>query len=379
MTSPSSEFRRKDRAPLTLLFAIPSLRAGGKERRLVELLGFLRAHSNCELYLVLTEDDIHYDYVSELGIPVTILKRFLLRKDPSMFWRFWREAKRIRPNLIHTWDGMTTFYAIPAARLLGVPLLNSEIANATERENTSSFDNFAWRVNRRFSTRILANSHAGLRAYGVSPEEGVVIHNGVRLERFQRVEETSEVKARFGIHAPQVIVMVASFTEKKDQGKFIEVARRVEATRPSVAFVAVGDGPTRDRFMRDVAERGPGNVIFTGEIKSVEALVSASDIGVLLTHGEGLPNSVIEYMALKKPVIATDAGGTNELVMHGKTGFLVDRRNDVEEIAARVVQLLDNAGLRQEMGQQGFDRIRDEFTIEKMGRSFLELYDSVSR
>ena len=362
-----------------LLFFIPSLPAGGKERRFVELLYFLRENSSYELHLVLMEDEIHYDYLSELGVPATFLKRALLRKDPSVFWRFWREARRVRPSLIHAWDKMTVFYAVPAARQLGVPLLNSEIADAAERGNKSSFDNFVWKINRRFSTRILANSNAGLRAYGVSPEEGVVIHNGVRLERFQRVEEQSEVKARYGIHAPRVVVMVASFTEKKDQAKFIEVARRLEATRPDVAFVAVGDGPTRDRLMSEVAERGPGNVIFTGQIKAVEALVSASDIGVLLTHGEGLPNSVIEYMALKKPVIATDAGGTNELVMHDKTGFLVGRHNDVEEIAARVVQLLDNARLRQEMGQYGFQRIRDEFMIEKMGRNFLELYDSVIR
>ena len=90
-------------------------------------------------------------------------------------------------------------------------------------------------------------------------------------------------------------------TGMKDHDNFVEVARRVGATRTDVAFVAVGDGPKRAKLMAEGAERGPGNGFFTAQIKLVEALVAASDIGILCTYGEGVPNSVMEYMAKKNP------------------------------------------------------------------------------
>lgn len=367
----------------SLLFFSPSLRSGGMERRIVELLFFLKENSDYEPHLVLTEDEIHYAYVEQLGVPITILKRFGLRKDPTLFWRFWCEVKRLRPSLIHSWDRMTTFYAIPAARLLNVPLVNSQITDARPRNALLSFDNVLWGINRRFSSRLVANSFAGLRAYGVKSGDGLVIHNGVRLDRFLLTESRSKIKARYGIKTPYVIMMVASFTSKKDHAKFISLARKIAAIRRDVAFVAIGDGPTREVIMRDVGERGPENVIFTGQIKDIEALVSVCDIGVLLTdsrvHGEGIPNAVLEYMALRKPVIATDAGGTNELVIDGKTGYLLDAANDIDEIVSRTLQLLSSTSLRQELGELGFQRVCAEFSVGRMGSDFLKLYDELVR
>lgn len=361
-----------------LLFFSPSLRSGGMERRLVELLSYLKVNSDYELHLVLTEEEIHYKYVEQLGIPITVLKRSRLRKDPGVFYRFWREVSRLRPSLIHSWDRMTTFYAIPAARLLKVPLVNSQITDARERNASWSFDNFVWKINRRFASQIIANSYAGLRAYGVSTENGLVIHNGVRLDRFRMSEAKDEVKRKYGIEAPYVFAMVASFSEKKDQARFIELARRVESTRSDVAFVAIGDGPTRKKLMHEVSDRGPGNFYFTGQIKEVEALVAASDVGVLLTQSEGISNAILEYMALKKPVIATDAGGTNELVVHGETGFLVEPGNNIDEVFSRTMELLASAELRREMGERASARICAAFSVERMGSDFLRLYDDLS-
>ena len=70
-------------------------------------------------------------------------------------------------------------------------------------------------------------------------------------------------------------------------------------------------------------------------------MVNVFDIGVLATHGEGISNSIMEYMALGKPVVASEGGGTCELVQDGITGFLVPRR-DPQALAARISQLLDD-------------------------------------
>jgi glycosyltransferase involved in cell wall biosynthesis len=93
-------------------------------------------------------------------------------------------------------------------------------------------------------------------------------------------------------------------------------------------------------------------------------------------HNEGIPNAVMEYMALSKPVIATDSGGTSELVLETVSGFLVDR--DIDLIAENIIQLLDNPSLRKQMGINGRVIIENKFTISKMGAEFVKQYKELS-
>jgi len=108
----------------------------------------------------------------------------------------------------------------------------------------------------------------------------------------------------------------------------------------------------------------------------VESVVNLFDIGVLSTYTEGISNSVMEYMVLGKPVIVTDGGGTKELVMDGKTGFLVPQK-DPDALFEKLKHLLADPDLRIEMGQKGKDRIYEYFTIDRMEKEYLNLYDSV--
>jgi glycosyltransferase involved in cell wall biosynthesis len=97
------------------------------------------------------------------------------------------------------------------------------------------------------------------------------------------------------------------------------------------------------------------------------------DIGVLATFTEGISNSILEYMALGKPVVATSGGGTNEIVIDLETGFLVDQSNP-KEMADKLSILLDDSILRTKMGQKGKDRIHDTFSIEKMTGQYISEY-----
>lgn len=98
------------------------------------------------------------------------------------------------------------------------------------------------------------------------------------------------------------------------------------------------------------------------------------DNGVLATYSEGISNSIMEYMALRKPVVATNGGGINELVLHGKTGFLVDS-NDAHELSKRIEQLLADEELANRMGSAGCERIKRKFSLEKMTNLYVELYE----
>ena len=115
------------------------------------------------------------------------------------------------------------------------------------------------------------------------------------------------------------------------------------------------------------------NFSFLGARKDVEHVVSGFDIGVLCTFVEGLSNSVMEYMALAKPVIATDGGGTRELVVDRKTGLLV-RASDAAAVAAAVEDLMDHPEIAARMGQAGYERLRREFTLDRMVDDTIAVY-----
>jgi glycosyltransferase involved in cell wall biosynthesis len=97
------------------------------------------------------------------------------------------------------------------------------------------------------------------------------------------------------------------------------------------------------------------------------------DICVLSTFTEGVSNSILEYMALEKPVVATIGGGTSEIVIDNETGFLINPSNP-KELADKLGILLENKSLRTRMGSAGKKRVIDEFSVEKMVNKYIDLY-----
>ena len=109
----------------------------------------------------------------------------------------------------------------------------------------------------------------------------------------------------------------------------------------------------------------------------VESLINAADIGVLFSnkkvHGEGISNALIEYMALGKPVIANDAGGTKEIIENEINGYLLNDESE-EEIANLINNLLNDPRKMEIMGKNSKERIYKDFTLERMGTAFEKIY-----
>ena len=137
-------------------------------------------------------------------------------------------------------------------------------------------------------------------------------------------------------------------------------------------FLAVGDGETLDACR--AAAEDLGSMRFLGKRKDVEDLVAAFDVGVLCSFVEGLSNSIMEYMALGKPVVATDGGGTRELVVDGDTGFLVPQA-DAPALAAAIEHLVDWPGVAHRMGTAGRIRLRQHFSVARMIDETIALYE----
>jgi glycosyltransferase involved in cell wall biosynthesis len=144
---------------------------------------------------------------------------------------------------------------------------------------------------------------------------------------------------------------------------------------PDALFVLAGDGPERARLEECARQLGvAARVRFLGQRQDIPQLLASCDLFVLPSLYEGLPLSVLEAMAAGKPVIATAIRGTDEAVIHGKTGLLVAPGNPVD-LAAAIRKLLSDRALAAQLAQAGKARVAQEFSAEAMVQGASRVYE----
>ena len=159
----------------------------------------------------------------------------------------------------------------------------------------------------------------------------------------------------------------------------IPAATIVRDKHPEASFRFIGVGPEEQKLKEQAKQMGAQECIdFLGYRADIPAQLAEMDIYVQPSLFEGLPNSVLEAMAMGLPVVATHVGGTPELVQEGITGFLVPPK-EPEAIAEKLMILLENQELRREMGRAGRKHIERYFTVEKMVEKTDRLFECVIR
>lgn len=360
---------------MRILFFTDSLCAGGKERRLTELLKALRSMPDMESELVLMNRNIHYKEVLELGINVTYIIR-KVKKDPVALFKFYKYCKDHKPNIVHCWDSMTAIYSVPVCKLLNIKFINGMVVNSLAQHKTFNNLWFRARITFPFSDVIIGNSQSGLVSYKSPEERSIVIYNGFDFNRINNLIPADVLKAQYQIDTKFIVGMVASFSDFKDYKTYYKAARLLFDRRKDVTFLAIGYNTDSDESMNLVGSQYLRHFRLMGTRSGIESYINLMDICVLSTYTEGLSNSILEYMALGKPVIATSGGGTNEIVKDNETGFLVNQ-SDPEELAGKMEILLNDDDLRTKMGLAGKKKVLTGFSIEQMISKYCDLYRSL--
>lgn len=362
---------------MKILFFIDSFPAGGKERRLLELMKGLKATPGVEFGLVIMSNDIHYKEIFDLGIPVHQVIR-KTKKDLSVFSKFMKLCREFKPDIAHCWDSMTAVYLVPVCRMLGIRLVNGMIVDSPATQN---YRNKVWlraKLTFPFSSKVIGNSKAGLKAYGAPAKRSVCIYNGFNFKRAENILDGGAMKRKLNIGAEYVVGMVASFSIFKDYPTYFKAAEQLLVKYPGITFLAIGDDTDSEEAKQMVSSHMRPNFRFLGRSSGIESLVNIMDICVLATFTEGISNAILEYMAMGKPVIATDGGGTCEIVEDGQTGFLV-RKSDPGQLAEKMELLIKDPALRARMGEAGKKRVKEIFSIESMMNGFVGEYQKLAR
>lgn len=351
---------------MKILFFIESLHSGGKERRLVELIkGLKKFYPHIKMELVLTKEDIHYAEIFETGIKIQYTIRKFLKKDPLIFFKFYKIAKLFKPDIIHVWGNMVAIYAIPTKVFLKIPMVNNEITEVPLKIYKGVLSR---KLSFRFSDRIISNSKAGLSVFNAPKIKSNYIHNGFDFNRIQNLEPVVLVKTRYNLNSKIVIGMFANFSKMKDYFSYIDAAIQLSILYENIIFIAVGSGDSKDyeeMVPLDLKDR----ILFLGQQNNVESIMNCCDIGVLASFTEGISNSVLELMALGKPVVVSGGGGSTELVVNGMSGFLIPSNNSVL-LAQKISLLLNDDKARIIMGINAKQRVAKKFSINLMVRKF---------
>jgi glycosyltransferase involved in cell wall biosynthesis len=365
---------------MRILHLTESLGRGGKERQIVELLRGLFPHHDIESFVVVTdEEDDRYEIDREHAQVIQLFRRGT--KDLRIFKGLYDLISNLKIDIVHSWSPMCSIYAAPVAKLCGTAFVNGFVRDAPPHMTLWNKQYFRGRLTIPFSDIVVANSRACLAAYDIPERKGVCIHNGFNPERIVNLTDKAELRSRLGIATPHIVGMIANFTPKKDYAIFVEMACRICQVRDDVTFVAVGAGEMLSQVRDRVPPELSPHIKFLGRQEDVESITNLFTVGVLVTntrlHGEGISNAITECMALGKPVVATNDGGTPELVLEGRTGFLVPS-HDAEALTDRVLKLLNDRRLANEFGREGRRRIETAFSLDTMTNAYLRLYREVA-
>ena len=211
---------------------------------------------------------------------------------------------------------------------------------------------------------------------GVSNTKVTTIYNGVHLAEAAEFEAIT-ARQELGLSKNDIVIMhVANLYPVKNHTSLLDAVAGLCEQHTNLTLVLVGEGELRSELQDQAQRLGiRDQVQFLGKREDARRLLSAADICVLPSNSEGMSNSILEYMAAAKPVIASRVGGNPELVSEGKTGFLVDN-NGTAELNEALRKLINDPGLRNTMGKEGLKRIHERFTMAAMVASYDNLLSS---
>ena len=370
---------------INVLHLISSFNQGGSEKQAIQLAGALSKANGFNVFLASLRDEGSLrPWANELGFvdpPVFRVRSFYSSSFVREVARFRRFLKSENIDIVHCHDFYTNVFGIVAQRTSGARVT---IASKRETSGTRSpAQSFVEKQLFKFATTIVANSQAVsefLIKRGVPGRSIEVIYNGVEIDRFEReFTDREEIISTLGLpNSPNVrfVTLLANLHLKvKNQSMLLRAADRILASHPDTHFIIAGEGRLKDDLERHAAElQIRDHVHFIGHCSNVPDLLRISFAGVLTSTAEGFSNAILEYMAAALPVVATNVGGAREVIADGESGFVVPV-NDPDALADRVIWLLDNVSIAEEMGMRGREIVHKQFSPDAQVKKTAEVYN----
>lgn len=348
---------------------------GGQNQVLTTLMG-LRALGHRTMLVAHSEGELRQRAAEGLDLLALAPKTEM---DLTAAWRLSRILKQLKPDVIHAHDphgvAMAALALSMSTQIAKPPLVAARRVDFHLRGNALS----RWKY-RQVDCFICASEaiRQMLIGDGVPASRAVTVHEGIDIERVERVEP-AKLHGEFWLpHEAPIVGNVAALVPHKGQRHLIDAARLVLPQVPDARFVIAGEGELRPALERQIKDLHlEKHVLLAGFRPDVLSLHKAFDVFVMSSVTEGLGTSLLDAMAAGKPIVATRTGGIPEVVADGETGILVPPR-DHDAMAEAIVRLLKDQTLRRRMGDAGRARARSLFSAERMVQDTVNVYQRMA-
>jgi glycosyltransferase involved in cell wall biosynthesis len=211
---------------------------------------------------------------------------------------------------------------------------------------------------------------------GVHGDKIHLVQNGIDLRPFDN--PTPSLRKNFSSDHPPIVGLVGRLANEKGVDIFIRAAARVLVNLPATKFVVVGEGPDREKLESLIDElKIRDSVSMLGRRDDMPAVYASLEIMVSASRQEGLPIAILEGMASRLPIIATNVGAVSTVVLDGSTGVLLPAE-DIEALASEIVKLLKDPPLRKSRGAAARKLVEANFSAERMTADYLHVYEEAA-
>lgn len=378
-------------ARIRVVLFITELALGGTPRRLQALAERLdRARFEPHVLSILPGGAVA-DALRSASVPVETLG-VRNKLDLLAAWRLRAYLRRVRPQILHAFN----FHANLLAKVVGRLFARVPVIVVSEASVESAKP--GWRIALDGLTTTVASAHYAnaeavrqvlITREGTPSASVTVVSTGVDVEAF-KLDPQKQWGTGIGTWAfdedflssqqsstpREPVVVCVGRLDKYKGHEFLLVACARERTRP-YRLILVGDGPMRRALEAQAAALGiVDRVSFAGAQEDVRPFLARADCVALASTEEGMPGSILEAMAMARPVVATAVGGVPEAVIDGVTGYLVPS-GDVGALAAAISAVLADPAKSERMGRAARERVEKEFRVELMIRKTEGMYETL--
>jgi glycosyltransferase involved in cell wall biosynthesis len=366
---------------VNIVYLINGLSSGGAETMLYRLLcGLDKSRFIPTVITLQSFPGPLQEKIEALNIDVYEVK-VKSKFDLTAVLRVYNLIRRLKPKILHTQLFASDMLGRTIGRILKVPVIITAIRNIYY----GSFSRYLlYKITERFSDKTVFVSNAAAKRFVelniVSKEKVKVIHNGLDLKDFYAALSKEEKRAiRTDLSLPEVGFLMLAVGRLSRQKGYSELFKALivpeKMKRLDYTLIIAGTGSLQQELEKEVRDLGLHHrVSFIGRCDDIPALMAASDALILNSLWEGLPGVVMEAMASELPVVATNVGGTSELVDDGKTGYLVQpaEPGEIKDALANLMGLSEEE--RRIMGKAGREKVKKQFYVEKMVSEYEQLY-----
>lgn len=383
--------------PIRLLYLIEHLDLGGAERTVVDLAKRIDKNKFQVTVCLYRDYGIFYPELKELGIKVIFLQKdilsryfkalpFILRipffiiESMIFVFRLKELIEKNKINIVHSFLFSGNLWGRVVALLSGRFIMITSERTTTEKRRFKKHI-IINKLLAPFSDLITANSHAVakivVKNQNVIPEKIVVIPNALKFcDQSNRNILFNPNKPKFG-HTRPLLIAVGRLERVKRFDLLLYAIKNCLERFPEINCWLIGDGKETKNLKDLVKKLGLDNhITFLGTRTDVRLLVTHADLMVSTSEREGFPMAILEAISENVPVVATDVGGTKELVENDISGILVEP-NNLNSITDGIYKMLKNKNLAKKLADTALEEAKKKFSMESIIVKWEDLYTQV--